>query len=126
MRLPFNYSLLPPWIKGMGRLLRAGKMSHVPSIEFPSKEPKFAVDWLVALSEYLNVTPSPRSRRITWPEDRLAAVAISHDVDTDWVFSNPDWLERICDIEEKHGFFGAWYCVPCNSKGSKAVKGIES
>jgi peptidoglycan/xylan/chitin deacetylase (PgdA/CDA1 family) len=125
MRLPFNYSLLPQWVKGVGYLFRAGKLSHDQAIAFPSKEPKYAVDWLNELAVWSGIAGASRSRAIRWPGEFRAALTISHDVDTDWIFSNPDWLERICDMEEKHGFFGAWYCVPCNSGGKKAVRGIE-
>jgi len=125
MRLPFNYSLLPPWIKGAARFFRAGKMTHDAEIHFPSKEPQYVVDWLRGLAVWAGLSGTFRSQNVGWPGGCRAAITISHDVDTDWLFLNPDWLERFCDLEEKHGFFGAWYCVPCYSTGRKSIQGIE-
>jgi len=125
MRLPFNYSLLPPWVKGLARSVRNGQLMREPAIAFPSGDPALVVDWLRELAHWANAPQSPRSRKIEWPDGHRAAVAISHDVDTDWVFRHPEWLERIVDAEAEHGLKGAWYCVPAWSESRQSAKGIE-
>jgi peptidoglycan/xylan/chitin deacetylase (PgdA/CDA1 family) len=125
MRLPFNYSLLPPWVKGVARSLRKGELGREPEIAFPSGDPAFVVDWLGELADWTNSPRSPRTKRIEWPHGHRAAVTISHDVDTDWVFRNPEWLERIVDVEAEHGLYGAWFCVPAYSQSRASARGIE-
>ncbi len=123
MRLPFNYSRLPGWIKALGRKLRGGGIAPTPELGFPADTA--LVEWLGALARSAGLPGSRRSLAGPWPEGCRAALVISHDVDTDWVFRNPGWLERICDLEEKYGLLGAWYCVPMNSRSRAAERGME-
>ena len=125
MRLPFNYSLLPPWVKGMARLVRNGQLSREPAIPFPTTEPACVVEWLRELAAWGNAPQSSRCSRIEWPNGHQAAVAISHDVDTDWVFRHPDWLERFVAAEAEHGLTGGWYCVPAWSQSRQSERGIQ-
>ncbi|MGA2034852.1 MAG: hypothetical protein ABSG68_21590 [Thermoguttaceae bacterium] len=124
MRLPFNYSRLPPWVKGLARFVRKGSIAREPEVPFPPGAP-FVVDWLCDLARWAGVPQSRRVRSQRWPDGRQAALTISHDVDTDWLFRNPDWIDRICDMEEEHGLFGAWYCVPIYSQSRRSALGIE-
>jgi peptidoglycan/xylan/chitin deacetylase (PgdA/CDA1 family) len=125
MRLPFNYSLLPPWVKALARSLRNGQLTREPAIPFPSGDPAPVVDWLRDLAQWANSPQSPRSMKIEWPDGHRAAIAISHDVDTDWLFRHPEWLERIVDTETEHGLKGAWYCVPTWSESRHSETGIK-
>jgi peptidoglycan/xylan/chitin deacetylase (PgdA/CDA1 family) len=125
MRLPFNYSRIPQWVKGIGLAARSGRITHSAETGFPATVPKFAADWLTELAGWAGLPASGRLALIRWPEGFRAALTITHDVDTGWLFANPDWLERICDAEENSGFFGAWYCVPCHSAGARAERAIE-
>ena len=125
MRLPFNYSLLPCWVKALARNLRKGKIAREPEVPFPPGDPSFVVDWLRELARWAQGPPSPRSLSVRWPAGFRAALTISHDVDTDWLFRHPAWLERICDLEEHYGLRGAWYCVPRYSHSRAAEAGIE-
>jgi hypothetical protein len=125
MRLPFNYSLLPPWVKGLARLVRNGQLSREPAISFPSAEPEFVVEWLRELAAWGNAPQSGRSGKIEWPNGHQAAVAISHDVDTDWIFRHSNWLERFVAAEAEHGMIGGWYCVPAWSQSRQSEKGIQ-
>lgn len=125
MRLPFNYSRIPPWIKGFARRFRMGSMTHDPEVDFPSKDHPFVVDWLRDLAAWVRMPLSYRSRSFTWPNSCKAALTITHDVDTDWIFKNIRWLDQICDLEEQFGLYGAWYCVPMYSQSLAAVTGIK-
>jgi len=125
MRLPFNYSWLPPWVKGMARWFRRGGLAAQPEVAFPSEQAPFVVEWLRELGRWAGQAPSPRSLAAGWPDGCRAALAISYDVDTDWLFENPVWLERICDMQERHGLFGAFYCVPMYSQGPAAIRALH-
>lgn len=125
MRLPFNYSRVPTWMKKIARGLRSGSFHAAPAIRFPPGEPSFVVDWLRMLTRAAGCTEDILSLAGPWPENRQAAVTITHDVDTDWVLRHTDWMDRICDVEEGQGFFGAWYCVPSYSRKAASQRGIE-
>lgn len=124
MRLPFNYSLLPPWIKKIARRLRGPVAFRTCEVNFPSDRIPAVVDWLGQLQLLCDPAGFPKCERV-WPEGKRAVVVITHDVDTDWVFRNPDWLERICDVEESAGLRGAWYCVPRWSRNRHSERGME-
>ena len=137
MRLPFNYSKLPCWVKAVGRRLRSGSIAQAPAIAFPDHGQPYVVPWLErlrALAPQLGnsgaETVLPRAAlaqpcQIAWPPGKRAALVITHDVDTDWVFRHIDWLERICQLEARYDLRGAWYCVPRNSRGRAAERGIQ-
>ena len=125
MRLPFNYSRVPSWLKQLALGIRSRAFYSIPSCGFPPGDPSFIVEWLCALARWAGRSPGRRFLNCKWPDDRRAAVAIAHDVDTGWIFDHPDWLERFTDLEEAHGFHGAWYCVPAYANTKAAERGIE-
>jgi len=125
MRLPFNYSRIPPWIKGIARFFRTSNMVHEPAVDFPSDRHPEVVDWLRNVADWTQAPSTVRSRSFSWPNGCKAALTISHDVDTDWIFNNAGWIDRICDLEEHFGLQGAWYCVPVYSQSKTAIAGIE-
>ena len=125
MRLPFNYTMLPTWVRSMAWRLRGPQLVHEPEIGFPPGDPSLVVDWLCELAQWAEVPAAGRRLKVAWPDARRAAFTVCHDVDTDWVFENPRWLDRFCDLEERHGLRGAWYCVPKYSRTRAATKGIE-
>jgi peptidoglycan/xylan/chitin deacetylase (PgdA/CDA1 family) len=116
MRLPFNYSLVPNWVKGIAARLLAFRGAAEPAVDFPGYG-RFEVEWLRKLG---SLSPG-----FSWPEGKRAAAIITHDVDTAWIFRNSDWLEKFCDVQEKHGFHGAWYCVPRNSESKVAERAMR-
>jgi peptidoglycan/xylan/chitin deacetylase (PgdA/CDA1 family) len=124
MRLPFNYSRVPSWLKGLARAFRTKSLTREPDICFPPDDPPFVVEWLRQLGRWAGIGESSRLNTIRWPNDCRAAVAISHDVDTDWLFRHPDWLKRLVDVEGEYGLRGAWYCVPKHSQGRSAEEAI--
>jgi hypothetical protein len=125
MRLPFNYSRLPSWAKSLGRRIRGGSLITTPKVMFPDGDPSVVVDWLRDLAAWCSQPQSPRSRSIQWPQGHRAALTIAHDVDNDWVFQNPYWLDRFLDLEESFELHGAWYCVPKHSESPAAVRGFQ-
>jgi peptidoglycan/xylan/chitin deacetylase (PgdA/CDA1 family) len=125
MRLPFNYTLLPTWVRSTARRLRGRQLVHEPEIAFPPDGPSHVVDWLCDLAQWAETSTPTRRLKVAWPDTYRAAVTVCHDVDTDWVFENPRWIDRFCDLEERHGLRGAWYCVPTYSQTPAATKGIE-
>jgi hypothetical protein len=123
MRLPFNYSKVPNWVKGAARSVLSGRQSATPEVPFPPAGPVFVVEWLSLLAQETGqhlVTAQPR-----WPAGARACAMISHDVDTHWLFDHPDWMERICDLEEQYNFFGVWFCVPEYSRSRAADKALQ-
>jgi len=123
MRLPFNYSRLPNWVKGAARGIRFRKPTQ-PAIAFPPDSPQFVVQWLERLSSWAGVQTSDRAFS-AWPAGNRAAAVITHDVDTDWVLRHYDWMKRIVDLEAEYGFRGAWYCVPKYSESKRAEDAIQ-
>jgi len=121
MKLPFNYSRLPDFIKGFFGKFRAGKLYADPLFDFPEKENPYIVDWL----QKLHHLGSHDKCRPEYPDHFSGAVVITHDVDTNWIFKNQYWLDIICDMEGEFGFRGAWYCVPENSSDRLSEKGID-
>lgn len=121
MRLPFNYSLLPNWLKGIGRVLRGGQLGvNEPTVAFPAAE-AFPADFLYRMAAWAGLDlPAPPP----WGDGCRAAAFVSHDVDVDWLFHHPDWLERILDIEEEHGFTGVWFVVPRYCRGKAAERAL--
>jgi peptidoglycan/xylan/chitin deacetylase (PgdA/CDA1 family) len=103
----------------------AGRQSGGPVIPFPPAVSTYVVEWLREIAKLSGQSDDERIRTRPWPGGKKAAATITHDVDTDWLFKHPGWLERICDLEEKYGFYGAWYCVPCYSRSRTAAKGIQ-
>jgi hypothetical protein len=125
MRLPFNYSILPPWVKGIARKIRGPSNFKPCDVKFPSDTVPAVVDWLCELREVCRRDCSNRPVTPTWPNGKRAAVVVTHDVDTDWLFRNPAWLERFCDAEESAGLKGAWYCVPQWSGNRHSERGMQ-
>jgi peptidoglycan/xylan/chitin deacetylase (PgdA/CDA1 family) len=124
MKLPFNYSRFPNWIKSVARWMLSSRSAALPSLLFPPESPLYVVEWLRILARITAQPADSLGPTHGWPSGKRAAAVITHDVDTDWVFRNPKWLETICDLEERHGFFGAWYCVPWYSRSTAAERGM--
>jgi peptidoglycan/xylan/chitin deacetylase (PgdA/CDA1 family) len=125
MRLPLNYSRLPGWLKQLALGFRTGALYSIPPCGFPPGDPSFVVEWLRALARWAGRSAGRRFLSCKWPDDYRAAVTITHDVDTGWIFDHPDWIERFTDLEAAHGFHGAWYCVPTYANTKAAERGIE-
>jgi hypothetical protein len=125
MSLPFNYSKVPPWIKSIARSIRKGAITTAPSINFPCSDTAAVVQWLSVLNHLAGHEPSAFLPVSSWPKGKKAALVVSHDVDTDWLFDNPKWIERICKLESSFGVQGAWYCVPMYSQGNNAERGLN-
>lgn len=120
MRLPFNYSRLPNWLKGLGRMLRGGQLGTVEAeIPFPPAQ-AFPVEFLHRLARWCGI---PQDTPI-WPSGHQGGTFVSHDVDVDWLFHHPQWLERILDLEEEHGFRGVWFVVPRYCRGQAAERAM--
>lgn len=125
MKLPFNYSRFPNGIKSLARWILSSRSAALPAISFPPASPDYVVEWLRILARITNQPTDSLLQARTWPAGKRAAAIITHDVDTDWVFRNPKWLETICNLEERYGFFGAWYCVPWYSRSAAAERGMR-
>jgi len=123
--IPFNYSRLPNWVKGLGKAVLGGGLLKNSSMAFPDGDPSFAIEWLKELADWCEVKIEGGRLMWDWPEGYRAAATISHDVDTDWLFTHADWIERICDMEEEHGFRGVWFCVPRYCRSRTAERGIQ-
>jgi hypothetical protein len=100
MRLPFNYSRLPSWFKALGRRLRSSSIAQLPAIAFPDHARPYVVPWLKRLLDSAQGFSLPESsesdnNHLQWPDGKRAALVVTHDVDTDWVFRHTEWLERI-------------------------------
>lgn len=121
MRLPFNYSKLPCFIKGFIGKLRIGRFYEEPLINFPEKESPNIVDWLEKIKKICFNDKS----MLFYPDNYSGAVIITHDVDSDWILKNNYWLDKICDLENEYGFKGAWFIVPEKTKCIKSIQGIE-
>jgi hypothetical protein len=114
----------------VGRKLRRSSIVSSPEIPFPDPNLPYVVPWLRRLA-HVAATNTPGSACSTtpmtkWPEGHQAAFAITHDVDTDWIFKHPEWLDRICRLEERYGLRGAWYCVPRNSSHRQAEFAMQA
>jgi hypothetical protein len=125
MKLPFNYSRVPTQIKSLARWILSSRGAAPPTIPFPPAPPDYVVEWLRLLARITSQPIDSLLELDAWPSGKRAAAMITHDVDNDWVFRNPKWLETICDLEERHGFFGAWYCVPWYSRSIAAEHGMQ-
>ncbi|HMK34972.1 MAG TPA: hypothetical protein VK463_07900 [Desulfomonilaceae bacterium] len=124
-KLPFNYSLVPNWVKNAGKVLTKSHMARKPDIDFPGGDPAFVVEWLSELAAWCGINTKQGRPFFDWPDEYKAALCVSHDVDTDWLFRHPDWIERMCDMEEEHGVTGVWFCVPYYCRSRTAEKGIQ-
>lgn len=124
MRLPFNYSRVPNWLKEWAQRFRSGAIYAHPECDFPSGDPSFVVEWLRALANWAGCPTGRRLWNGKWPEGKRAAAMVAHDVDTDWLFEHPSWIDRFADLEADHGFRGAWFCVPAYSKTKAAQRGM--
>ncbi len=122
MRLPFNYSKIPNWIKGIARSVRQQSFTHSKDVDFPSENLPFVVEWLTCLAQWSNVLDISSGLKPTFNRAKLI---ITHDVDTNWLFNNRTWLKKIVELEAKYGLRGAWYCVPLYSKGKNFEYGIK-
>ncbi len=125
MKLPFNYSRFPNGIKSLARWILSNRSVASPAISFPPTSPDYVVEWLRNLARITNQPTDSLLQTDAWPAGKRAAAIVTHDVDTDWLFCNPKWLETICDLEERYGFFGAWYCVPWYSRSAAAERGMR-
>ena len=127
MKLPFNYSLLPSWVKSLGRAMKGKAPASVP-VEFPPgtlAAPQFAVEWLRDLAALTGRPRDARALRSDYPDGHRAALVITYDVDTDWLLRHPKWIDRFCDLEDAHGLRGAYYCVPMYCRSRAARDGIR-
>ena len=115
-RLPFNYSRLPAWVKGLAELALS-RLAKPQLIQFPSSPCDFGADFLQALACRL----SGFSERPTWLGRHSIAIALSHDVDTAWVLRHQDMLQRIVEMEDRHGFKSTWHVV-ADYLGTAAVE----
>lgn len=120
-KLPFNYSILPKWVKSFSRDILAAFDDPGRLIDFPGNQMPFVADWLLELKNKF-VSPSAYPK---YPDGCRAAFTITHDVDDNWIFRNGVWLDRLIGIEKENGFKGAWFCVPENSKDTDSLKGMQ-
>jgi len=125
MRLPFNYSRLPSWVKKIGRAVSPSTKVLPKAKDFPGRAPAFVLEWLGDLAISTNAPAPSRPRRVTWPDGHRAALVVTYDVDTDWLLRNDRWLERFCDLEDRHGMRGAYYCVPMWCRSRAAKRGLQ-
>lgn len=125
MRMPFNYSRLPNRVKRLGVITLRSTLNRSIEVSFPSGDPAFVVEWLRDLRNWCGIEGAANRLWRGWPDGGRAAAAISHDVDTDWLFRHEEWIERLCDLEEKHGFRGVWFCTPRYARSRAAKKGIQ-
>lgn len=127
LKLPFNYSLVPNWVKGFARTLRMGNIKAHSAVPFPERGTPEVLDWLQKLCLIKSGEEVSRypGKTFNWPEHTRAAVVITHDVDNNWIFDNTQWLNKFLDIEEESGFQGAWYVVPRNSRAKSAHRGLQ-
>ncbi len=120
-KLPFNYSKIPGSLKQLGRRLRTKTLYHEPRIDFPEKKFPFIVDWLNCIS-----TPAYENKNQgIYPSGAKAAIVISHDVDSNWIFKNTGLLQNIIALEKEFGHRSTWFCVPQNSTCRDSVSGLE-
>lgn len=110
-KLPFDYNKLPMWFIG----LMAKVLTKKINIEDLPKFPMYPLDYSVDILKHLEPSYSP----LSWPQDKKYAVCFTHDVDTEWIFKNPYWLDRFRDIEEENNIRSAWYVVPKEIKSKK-------
>ncbi len=104
--LPFNYSLLPNFIKGTAEKILSLFEKPKP-ILFPNEPYDTAADFLIKLSERLD----GKKAAFKWPENKKYAISLSHDVDTAWVLKHQNMLEQIHAIEDRYGFRSTWFLV---------------
>lgn len=110
-RLPLlNYTRVPNAIKGALQPRSRLDANRSNPIAFPSVPLDDLVETLrklcMALASGGPVRPLP-----LWPEQRRAAVTLTHDVDTSWILEprQRPLLDEILESETGLGYRGAWY-----------------
>jgi len=113
-RIPFfNYSHLPHSLKGtLQRVLSAAAGDRRNSISFPALPIDNLVEDIRKVCAWLS-SGSDVSPEGVWPNNCVAAMTLTHDVDTNWIFERKRWalLREIVDVETSLGYKGAWYIV---------------
>jgi peptidoglycan/xylan/chitin deacetylase (PgdA/CDA1 family) len=114
-RLPFDYTKLPMAMitAAAGLLRRPIDLAALPP--YPSYPLDFSADLVAGLAGG-DLVAAP----VTWPRGKKYAVAVTHDVDTAWVFEHARWLRGCAEIEEACGIRSAWYVVPTASRSRPA------
>ncbi|MFP8877952.1 MAG: hypothetical protein VCE43_00020 [Myxococcota bacterium] len=112
-RVPLvNYARAPQRLKGA--LQRGaqpdGAGTRACEVDFPQLPLDDFVDLLRRLCAALCWGQQPEICDL-WPEGRRAAVTITHDVDTGWIFlrRNHGQFRQILDAETSLGFRGGWF-----------------
>ncbi len=116
-RLPFDYTKFPMWFIGLMSRVLTGKADLSTLPPFPQYPMDFSADILDSISG---------QKQVTWPEGKKYAVVFTHDVDTEWLFKNDDWLKRYKDCEERSGIRSAWYTVPLAIKAAKTKQWLKT
>jgi peptidoglycan/xylan/chitin deacetylase (PgdA/CDA1 family) len=112
-RVPLlNYNRAPHALKGLLQPRLDPERSN------PVSFPQVPLDDLVETLRELCVTlacDQPAEPLPVWPDGRLAAVTVTHDVDTSWILEPEQRgvLGEILDAESRLGFRGAWYVTAC-------------
>lgn len=112
-RVPLlNYSRAPQRLKGalQGRAWPEADRTSRDAVDFPQLPLDDFVDALRRLCAALCWGQPPVIRDL-WPNGRRAAVTITHDVDTGWIFRsrNRKIFRQILDAENEFGFRGGWF-----------------
>lgn len=110
-RVPLlNTNRVPPTLKGLLAARGVRGIEHSNAVAFP----QVPLDDLVETLRELFVTlafDQPAEPLAIWPEGRLAALTVTHDVDTSWILepAQRDVLDEILDAEARLGCRGAWF-----------------
>jgi peptidoglycan/xylan/chitin deacetylase (PgdA/CDA1 family) len=110
-RVPLlNYSRAPQRLKGALQGRAQPDADRPGKTDFPQLPLDDFVDWLRRLCAALCWGRQPEIADL-WPGGRRAAVTITHDVDTGWVFRsrNRRVFRQILDAEISLGFRGGWF-----------------
>ena len=118
-RLPFDYTRLPMWMIGLASKILGKPVDFAALPSFPSYPIDCSADLLAGLAQG-NLEPLS----IAWPEGKKYAAALTHDVDTSWIFRHPKWLDACCEIEEGCGMRSAWYAVPTAMDAAACRRGL--
>lgn len=118
-KLPFDYSKLPMSVVGMAAKAMYKQIDKSKLPPYPAWPLDHSADILYSIERN-----DKKAQPLQWPDEKKYAFALTHDVDTDWVFRNRKWFDAFTSVEEKHGFRSAWYAVPMSSKSRPARAGL--
>lgn len=123
--LPFNYSRLPFIAKRWAQSLKQNRNTTncQQPIFFPAVDGIAEVDWLEACRGML--ASSAENTGITWPQNNEAALFLSFDVDTDWLWHEQKWLNRILETLAHLNIAATFFCVPAYCQSQKAQSAIS-